>query len=181
MSKLSSLKLQGKAGFTFLEMIFSIGIFVLVAAATSAVFNQALRAYRYSNSRMIAVKEGELAMEWIVRDIRPDPSTDKSPSITAYNNDGINGYLTLQTATGESIRYYRQSSSNTIQRQEDGVDSLLAQNVIKLSFACYNANNQVVSNPVGDANVRAVEINIITEQNDQTFHLNSVAQYKPPY
>lgn len=179
MSGPSGSNLKKKYGFSFLEMIISIGIFVLVATATSVVFNQAIHAYRYSNSRMIAVKEASLAMDWILRDIRPNPSSGNSSAITAYSADAINGDITLQPPSAGSIRYYRQSASGTIQRSEASVDSLLAKNVTQLSFTCYDADNQVIASPVGNNNVRAVEINIITQKNNQRFHLNSVAQYNP--
>jgi len=127
---------------------------------------------------MIAVREATLAMDWIMREIQP--GSGSSPAITAYSSDATNGDITLQPGGVSSIRYYRQSSTGTIQRRESATDNLLAQNVTRLSFTCYDAYNQVVSNPVADNDdVRSVEINIVTQKNNQRFHLNSVAQYLP--
>jgi prepilin-type N-terminal cleavage/methylation domain-containing protein len=163
-------KLKDFKGFTLLEMIISIGIFVLVATATSVVFNQALRAYSYTTSRMAAVREAELAMEWIVRDIRPD-ETGTVLAITATSD---NDEITL--GTGNQIHYHRHND-NTTQREElpAGTHSLLAQGVVQLNFTYYNQTNIVETSPENNPAVRTVEITIITRNNQQEFLLYNVA------
>lgn len=182
MFKFSNLKLQNKDGFTLLEMIISIGVFVLIATASSVLFNQALIAYRSTTSRMAAVREAELAMEWIVRDIRPELSTSVPFAISVTGGDITNNVaITLLPPTGNKIYYHRHLADRTIQREElnrvTGVsvrEDLLAQNVDQLSFAYFDLQNQDITATPGGA-VRAVEIIIETNVNGQTFRLYNVA------
>jgi prepilin-type N-terminal cleavage/methylation domain-containing protein len=181
MKNFPNFKLEKQRGFTLLEMIISIGIFVLVATASSVLFNQALRAYRYTTSRMAAAREAELAMQWIVRDIRPDPSGNPKPILDAGVDDSGPNEISLDMPTGSNIHYHLHPDPTipgifTIQRertQDPGSPhDLLARNVVVLYFEYFDLANQPVA-PTGA--VATVEIIIETRVNDQTFRLYSVA------
>jgi prepilin-type N-terminal cleavage/methylation domain-containing protein len=175
--------MRKQRGFTLLEMLISIGIFVLVATASSVVFNQAIRAYSYTTSRMAAAREAELAMEWIVRDIRPDDSGNVLDIVTGVPTSD-NDEITLNPpapAPADRIHYYRlPDPANpgffTIQKQmfDQGAQYLLARNVLNLRFTYFNAQNQDVTafNPSGAV---CVEIIIETQVNNQNFRLYNVA------
>lgn len=176
-------KLKSLKGFTLLEMVISIAIMVLVVTAASVIFNQTLVVYRYSTSRMAAVREAELAMEWIVRDIRPEPGTGVVLPISSTTDIPPSD---ADEITLGSIHYHLHadplpSTLNTIQREEVGVrEDLLAQNVFSLSFGYFDAQNQDILASGGVPNTaRTVEIIIITRNNEQEFRLYNVANRIP--
>ena len=171
--------MRKQKGFTLLEMIISIGIFVLVATASSVLFNQAIRAYSYTTSRMTAAREAELAMSFILRDIRPDITTG---DVSAISTGGFpfsdDDEITLVPTAGANIHYFRQAATNTIQREEVGVGSfLLAENVIRLSFRYFNKDNQDITATLSLDPTAAVTVEIIieTQVNNQNFRLYNLA------
>jgi prepilin-type N-terminal cleavage/methylation domain-containing protein len=181
---LNSRNLNHLKGFTLLEMIISIGIFVLVATASSVLFNQALNAYRYTTSRMAAAREAGLAMEWIVRNIRPDAAGVSSTISTTGGDISNNVAITLvPPLVGNKVYYHRHLADNTIQREElnrvtsvSVREDLLAENVVSLSFAYFNLQNRDLLAWGQDPNgATAVEIIIETQVNGQTFRLYNVA------
>jgi prepilin-type N-terminal cleavage/methylation domain-containing protein len=178
MSKLPNSKLQKKDGFTLLEMIISIGIFVLIATASSVLFNQALNAYRYTTSRMAAAREASLAMDWIVRDIRPDPDTTRHPIVDASSDNTRITLVPDPNSSPNQVRYIRLPGDSTIRRvrlnDPGSPQDLLAQNVVALSFNYFNPQHQPPANR-NDATM--VEIFITTNVNGQEFRLYSVADH----
>lgn len=162
-----------KKGFTLLEMIISISIMALVAAAASVLFNQSVVAYRYSTDKITVAQEAALAMKWMVYDIElaTDITTSGGSSLTILDN-----------ATPAPNTIYYHLVGNQIQRNFNGTDHLLAENVTGLTFKYYGlTNNTVYSDPVGTGNkgnLKAIEIDIVTLRNNQEFRLNSVARYK---
>ncbi len=172
MSKLLNSNLLKKDGFTLLEMVISIGIFVLVATAAAVVSNQAILAYYTSTAKAFAVREATLAMDWIRQDIRhavddlgilpKDLFIDAPPIYTDANQILINN---------GPIRYHR--VGDTIKREEAGADVLLAQNVTKLAFNYFNNETQSLATPVNDPYLRTVEITIVVSKNNQEFCLYS--------
>ena len=166
---LNFLKIEG---FTFLEMIICIGIFVLVATASSTLFNHALVAYGFTTSRSAAVREAVLAMQWIKRDIRPNAA-----GIVLNIQTGTPDMITLQTQDGLSqINYYVLNFNSIMRRMQTPFfydDALLAQNVTLLSFGYFGADNL----PVGIPNdAKTVQIIITTSVNGREFRLYGVAE-----
>ena len=180
--------MKKQKGFTLLEMIISIGIFVLVVTASSVVFNQALRAYSYTTSRMAAAREAGLAMDRIMQDIRPDTTTGTKPileGIAPRISDNTQIALTLPAPEGD-VRYHRVADPLnpgffTIQRQRiyaaGQPNDLLARNVITLRFDYYDNANQALNPalPGLGANTETVEVTIETQVNNQIFRLYNVA------
>jgi prepilin-type N-terminal cleavage/methylation domain-containing protein len=176
---LNSRNLNHLKGFTLLEMIISIGIFVLVATASSVLFNQALNAYRYTTSRMAAAREASLAMDWIVREIRPNPNTGIVLPISTGGGLVSDGVQITLDVVPNAIHYHLHADGalNTIQRETvDGLGNphaLLARNVDSLIFGYFDADNE----PVGALDdAKTVEIIIRTRVNEQEFRLYRVIE-----
>jgi len=170
MAKYLNLNFKKKNAFTLLEMVISIGIFIFVATASSVVFNQALNAYRYTTSRMAAAREAELAMDWIIRDIRDSTGPLIAPSDVTQ--------ITINTKTVGNVNY-QLLLNGSLMRTEGGATSLLARGVDFLIFTYLDAGNVDVPLPENNANVRLVEVVIVTHNDDQEFRLYNLAVLGP--
>ena len=186
---LNSRNLNHLKGFTLLEMIISIGIFVLVATASSVLFNQALNAYRYTTSRMAAAREASLAMDWIVRDIRKKETIAPNigtpfPIVTLPTNSDADE-ITIDPPNTEPgattpVHYHLHVGDTRLWREttDDGVHSLLAEHVVVggLTFRYYDVNNNDWTNTPAFINTaNRVEIIITTDVNGQRVTLYNVA------
>lgn len=192
MAKPLNFRSQKKKGFTLLEMVISIGIFVLVATASSVVFNQALIAYRYTTSRMAAAREAALAMDWIMREIRKKTTVIDvpggfpnigTPFPIIANSDAAQ--ITINHPPAEpgaitSIHYHLDAGDTRLWRERVNEPSsphdLVAVNINALNFRYYDVNNNdVTGQPANINTANKVEITITTQVNGQTVTLYNVA------
>ena len=173
-------------GLTLLEIIISVAIFALVAAAVSLVFNRSLFVYRASTDKNAAAQEAQTATEWLLRDIQSakDITTAKANEIKlAIPEDHIiTHYLDSAVPTNKKIR-----------RQQDGAPvpgHLVAEGVSRFSLKYYGIQNIELVPVLPDglstdqcSRIKTVEIDITTQKNTREFRLNTVARadYYPYY
>ena len=165
-------------GLTLLEIIISIGIFVLVATAVSLVFNRSIFVYGVSTNKQQASQQAAIAMEWLMRDISGatciygansgsivlrNPNWDRNPTCPPCDPpcDPTCGY----------VKYYLQNPT-TLVRNNCTADSLLAENLVSLNLTYYDWHNQ----PTTFASAaKEAEITLTTSSGGQKFTLYTVA------
>ncbi|MFH1622219.1 MAG: hypothetical protein ABIA97_03765 [Candidatus Omnitrophota bacterium] len=163
------MKIKTKSsGLTLLEILISIGIFVIVATAISVIFNYSIFVYRTLADKSQVSQSAAIAVDWLVRDIQ-----SASTLVLAQQND-----FTLINPDASYINY--RLSGQTIQRKEcAGQSYLLAEDVSRLSLGYYDENNTVISDPIDNIfSLRAVEIDLTSQKRNQEFRLNTVSRFK---
>lgn len=162
-------------GLTYLEMIISIGIWVLVAVAISTIFNRALIVFRVTTDKNEAIQQAGIAGEWLVDDIQKGYAILKAEA----NN------ITLVDSNLDYINYFWNSTNQTITRKVcAGQSYLLAEGVSQFSLKYYGIDNQVLATPTNPLlSLKTVEIDMTTEKNSESFRFNTVAgfDFKPGY
>ncbi|MFH1622220.1 MAG: prepilin-type N-terminal cleavage/methylation domain-containing protein [Candidatus Omnitrophota bacterium] len=153
-------------GLTLLEILITIGIFALVAAAISVIFNSSIFVYKNLADKNKASQPNSIAMEWLTRDI--------SLATCIYEADP--NYIVLHSptvgSTGGYVKYYL-GISNDLKRKSCSVDHLLAEDLTSLHFDYYTSLNQPATTLPSEA--EEVEITLKTSSGNQDFTLYSVA------
>lgn len=143
-------------GFTLLELIAAVGMSVLVLAGLGAIFAGTVRVWSKIQNTGSALKEGKLAMDWLVRDIR-------SGTLQLM---GIN-FMKLSTAE------YHVPVNFVLKRNLD----IVAQNIIPI-YTYYDQNgNEIPLMPIGPdvSRVSTIAIKLKIQKGDTVFYLMSRA------
>lgn len=155
-------------GLTLLEIVLSVGVFVVVISSVAFIFSRSLFVFRTSQNKTIAAQVAQVAVEWMLRDIQA------ARAIYYLGDDGI-GLI----ADDNSIVGYYLDANHTIQRSLDCVSVLypLAEGVNNLFFHAYNVDNTQIG-VESASDIRTVAIDIATQRGEQEFQINTVARHK---
>jgi len=120
--------LRGSRGFTLTEVMVASIAGAVVIAAVVGMYISALDAWDLSGAQLAIQRSGDLAMEWIVKDIRSGSHVDigsQQQSLTIYR----------ATATGDSMSGYFVLDGSELKNMHGVV---LADNVTDLTFSSGN-------------------------------------------
>lgn len=130
--------IKNSSSFTLLELIVAISISVLVLSGLGAVFSGTLNLWTRVQDSTSALKEGRLAFQWIIRDIR------------------AGGILSIGSNSLElSNAVYSLSNRTNLMRNSD----LLAQGVTNLNFTYFNKDG-VEENDIDNINFIKISLTI---------------------
>lgn len=126
------MKLNSKNGFTIVELIVSMSLFVILFSITTGVFVQSLRTQRATVALIAANSNASLAIEQMAREMR----TGKNFSQTSQQE------IDFTNAKGEAVIYKLDSSFPVIEKSADGgitfkkitADNVLVKNLNFLLF-----------------------------------------------
>jgi prepilin-type N-terminal cleavage/methylation domain-containing protein len=101
--------LDNDKGFTLIEAMVALFIFVLVVAAVNNFIIQNYKSYQISVEQSIAIEEGREAIESMVKEIREVKSSDAGHyPIAEANNDSFTFYGDIDRDVAvEKVRYFR--------------------------------------------------------------------------
>jgi prepilin-type N-terminal cleavage/methylation domain-containing protein len=136
---------QSQAGFTMVEMLFTlaIGTFVVAGALTSYIF--CVKGFRSLSSYNEMQADGQRALDWFGRDMRAGIAVVSCTSNqlvvvlpVAVNSQGQVTSSDQVTHTWQNGRWYRTDSVT-------GQTSLLAENISQMTFRLYDAAGSVTT------------------------------------
>ena len=163
---------EHQRAFTLLEMIISISILAIISGAAAVTFYQVLLIQRRNMNKTEAAQQAALINEWLEKDI-----LNSSCLFEASPNS-----ITIQTADYDCIRYIFQNNTLMRQATSSGIGTYypviegIPNNGFTLRY--YDALNQQITNPQQTdlTNVRAIEIDLTTQKEDQSFRLNTLGR-----
>jgi len=169
---MSQTKRKNFKAITLIEIVISIGIFVLMAATISAIFQRSLIAYRSASDKNQAAQQATGAMEWLVRDFQ-------SASQIAGVLEGGGGvwYFSLITPDSNYITYTCTLGNGRLLRKAcNDQDYLVADGLSHFSLSFYNINNTLEGLPAYNPDLRTVEIDMATQKRNEEFRLSTCAR-----
>ena len=109
-----------REGFTIVELVVAMGIFVVVTAVAVGAFTQALRSERRLTSMMSVDSNASAALEQMAREMRTGYNFSYVPDTTMLA-------LSFRAATGDQVRYAL--NGNAIQRVAIGASGRTTSNI----------------------------------------------------
>ena len=117
---------RGRAGFTLVEVLVTVLIYMLVAAAGYMVLSSGMLSWQVNNTRVELQQELRKAMDWMVLDLRQaGPSSVSSPSVSNTWATSITFRVAVGASGGvvvwstEQYRYYLGGTNNRQLRRQD--------------------------------------------------------------
>lgn len=101
--------LRAENGFTMIELLITIFLFVTLISIVSGVFVRSLRVQRATVALIAANSNASLALEQIAREIR-----------TGYDFSESSGGLNFTNANGDDVVYRLNGTSESLERSRDG-------------------------------------------------------------
>lgn len=146
--------LKNGAGFTFMELIVTITMSVLVIAGLGSIFAGTIKLWSRIHDTGEVLREGKLAIEWMTRDI-------KEGKLTAITNNSMNLNNIVQYSLNNSI----------LRRNSD----IIARNVTNLNFTGYNKNATVETDP---SKINFVLIFVTVAKSDKILNFSNGANLR---
>lgn len=121
-------ELKNKDGFTMVEMLVALSVFMIVVSIASGAFIKSLRTQRAAVSFIAANSNASMAMEQMSRELR-----------TGSNFSPGGGEINFINARSENTTYRWNSSDESLERSADGINfkKIIADNV-KVKNAYFN-------------------------------------------
>ncbi|HEY7518963.1 MAG TPA: prepilin-type N-terminal cleavage/methylation domain-containing protein [Methylomirabilota bacterium] len=157
---------NGQSGFTIVEVLVALSIFLLILMGIMQVFEPSNSAYQSSQRKLNVQQNGRVAMDVMVRQIRmagyfpenidTDNSNDQQNSVEVATNAAIAvaGDLDGSGSTNAFFFCLDSAGLRRVQGPRGAASSytcsngvVLAEGVTNLGFAYYDANNDPVPDP----------------------------------
>ncbi len=117
-------KFSSKNGFTLVELLVAMSLFVVVVALASGIFIQALRTQRATVALIAANNNASLAIEQMMREIR----TGKNFTVEGVNS-GEGQSLDFQNARQEAVNYSLTNKSIARNNNALTAENILVENL----------------------------------------------------
>jgi len=159
--------LRGQDGFTLVEMMVAISIFLLILVGVFQVFDPSTQAYLNSQHKLGVQQNGRVSMDTIVRQVRMtgffpenldnNTANDVSNRIQSASESALAVAGDLDGSGSSSVfTFCRDSGGLRVVKGPIGTaasytcstGTVLAESVTALSFAYFDANNTPIPNPV---------------------------------
>jgi prepilin-type N-terminal cleavage/methylation domain-containing protein len=142
-----------KNGFTIIELLVAMSVFVIIIAIVSSTFISTLRAQRTLLALMAANDSASLAMEQMMREIRTGRNfcigvinilTHNCP-VVGFSNDN----LSFENANNQPVVYQLNNTTHSIERSENGGTSFapITNDVVEIYNLRYLLVDQNLPNP----------------------------------
>jgi prepilin-type N-terminal cleavage/methylation domain-containing protein len=158
-------------GFTLIELIVSLALVFILSGAVAYLFGQGLKSWVSARDRAGIRAESDIAMNRMIKELSQAVEIKKAQEEKVkfkvdLDQDGINEEVEFKLDT------------NQIKRKEKGAQEIvLASNVRSLVFGYRDYNNNLLTVPVNDKNlreaIRLITITINSAKSDESFALAS--------
>ncbi|MGI9953177.1 prepilin-type N-terminal cleavage/methylation domain-containing protein [Moorellaceae bacterium AZ2] len=113
-----------RAGFTLVEVVVAVTIFVLALSAALALYVRGTQMFRGEEIRVEVQENARVALDRMVRELR-----------TAREINGVSATsITFTLEDGSQVRYYHDTSRQQLMRQKDGGVNPVASYIKDLRF-----------------------------------------------
>jgi len=161
------MKIQNRRGFTLIEVLITIGIMAIIMATIAAIHLKAFRIYHVCRKDMPIQESGQRLINSAINGEAGDMGLLGAKSITNIAIDDI----TFVDKNNDSIRYYLDTSAQTIYRTVNGgadeefFDPNDKVDITSFQLTYYDENENITAVP---SDVRRVEISaVINDKNAQ--------------
>ena len=159
-------RLRSQDGFTLVEVLIAMSVFLLILLGVFQVFEPSNTAYQSSQRKLSVQQNGRIAMDMIVRQIRmagafpenfdANPANDLANGVQIATDTALaiagdldgsgasNAFLFCRDASG--LRRVRGAIGHAVS-YTCGNGDILAESVTSLGFAYYDANNNPIPSP----------------------------------
>lgn len=157
---------MNKRGFTLVELVIVITIVGIAAAVAGSMLLGTIDAWTFKFNRNDIIWDGRLAIDRMTREIR---AVRDNTSVTTASSTQFR----FTDAGNKDITY--SLSSTDLNRTEDGVTNLIAENVSSLAFTYYDASESPIPTPTVSptTDIRRIRINLTLTKNGQNVYLQS--------
>lgn len=155
-------------GFTLVELVFTVFLISILLGAIWMVYNAGFKTF-YSQWARSGVKgETGRALITLSRELRVSTSvTSAQQSDLSFSADTDNN------GVEETIQYVWSGAAGQPLQRVSNVTIPAVNAVNNLAFSYYDANNNLLSFPVGLSQVRLVAVNITAADGDERFQLRT--------
>lgn len=177
---LLSIRSKKSAGFTLIETLVSMFIFVLVMASVSQIFTKAFSGYRYEKSTQESLESAQFAMNTMAKELRTASISSSSSSLikfidysqnTCFDYEIIGTTLTVESKAGTKVADCGSGGY--------GASAVVASGIVSGSFLAVSSNTMqvgrvTISLQVGGATASAQTSNIQTSVSLRDYNVSGV-------
>jgi len=156
---------MNRKGFTLVELVIVISVTGIIAVIAGSILLGVIDAWTFKFNRSDMLRDARLAINRMVREIRT--VRDSTSIITASS-----GQFRFIDYSGSADITYSLLGTN-LNRTENTVANLLAENVSSLTFRYYNASGTELPTPTVPANIKRVGISLTLTKNGENVYLQS--------
>ena len=164
--------MKNSKGFTLVELVIVMAIVGIGTAIIGTILLGVVKAWTFKFNRNDILWDGRLAINRMTREMRAIKNTTSVTTATAAQFRFID--------TGNKDITYSLVSTD-LNRTEDGIANLLAENVSSVTFTYYYANGTVIPTPAvspSATDIRRVRIDLTLTKNGENVYLRSDASTK---
>lgn len=147
-----------RAGFTLVEMLITMAISLVIAAAIAVFYLYSSRSFMALNDYSDMNLASQLALDKMSKDIR------QSKQVTAFTTNSV----TLQDVNGNSLQFTYSPTARTLTRLSGGKTTTYLTNCDSLQFAIYQAtptsNTFACVTPAYVTNARVIQVSWATSR-----------------
>lgn len=160
---------NGKApAFTLIETLIVVALFSTLLVAMWVLYDIGFRLFSQEEIRAGARMEPVRALSILSRELRQAVSvTGAEASSLTFSAD------TDRDGADESIQYRWQGTAGQDLERISGATIPVVQSVQSLSFAYYDASNNLLNFPVTPSQARLVQADLTVLDRDETFHIRT--------
>ncbi len=171
------------AGFTLVEVIVSMGLFLIVATIAIGALLTVIDANKKSRTMRVGMDNLNVATERMVRELRTGGGYDCNPGVGA--TDCVNGDTSIGFISQDAENIIYRENSGTIERSNNGgtsFNSILAPSINITDFKFYvNGSNGYASGDRTQAYVViSIEGSITNAGTNSTFRIQTMATQRIP-
>ena len=159
--------MKNSKGFTLVELVIVMAIVGIGTAIIGTILLGVVKAWTFKFNRNDILWDGRLAINRMTREMRAIKNTTSVTTATAAQFRFID--------TGNKDITYSLVSTD-LNRTEDGIANLLAENVSSVTFTYYYANGTVIPTPAvspSATDIRRVRIDLTLTKNGENVYLRS--------
>ena len=134
---------KSQRAFTLVELILTVGMVAVIGAATVGLVYSSYEDWELTSTRSEVMQDGRAAVVRIIRELR------QTKQVRSVSGPGDNtGYVTFEDADGQIKEFRLNTGTNELEYGPEGDLRGMIGSVTKLVFTCYDADLNVLNDPV---------------------------------
>lgn len=144
---------KSKRAFTLVELILTVSMVAVIGTATIGIVRSSHEDWQLTSSRSAVLQDGRAAVVRMIRELR---QTKGIRSVSAPGDDA--GSITFESIDGQENEFRLNTETDEIEFGLVGSLSGLIGAVSRLVFTCYDADLNLLADPVSVGNIRLIRI-----------------------